>query len=112
MREQDAVQTSEETGHRLRDRWGFRTKVRHTRASQKAQRDEQELAEGHVRVRYAAYLTVSGATEEEVDAAARELEEKASQCRLELERLWGQQEAAFTYTLPLCRGLRGQWPNR
>ena len=34
-----------------------------------------------------------------------EVETQAAQSLLELERLWGQQGPAFTYTLPLCRGL-------
>ena len=35
-----------------------------------------------------------------------EIEHAAQMARLELLRLYGQQEEAFTYTLPLCRGLR------
>ena len=35
-----------------------------------------------------------------------EVEHAAQMARLELLRLYGQQEQAFTYTLPLCRGLR------
>ena len=35
-----------------------------------------------------------------------EIEHAAQMARLELLRLYGQQEGAFTYTLPLCRGLR------
>jgi hypothetical protein len=34
------------------------------------------------------------------------VEQQASQARLQLRRMAGEQEIAFTYTLPMCRGLR------
>ena len=43
---------------------------------------------------------------EELERHCSEIEHAAQMARLELLRLYGQQEEAFTYTLPLCRGLR------
>ena len=39
-------------------------------------------------------------------ASRRRGVEHAARARLELHRMYGQQAAAFTFTLPLCRGLR------
>ena len=39
-------------------------------------------------------------------AACAEVEGIANQSGLELRRLWGEQDIAFTYTLPLGRGVR------
>jgi hypothetical protein len=49
---------------------------------------------------------VSARTSEELERNCSEIEHAAQMARLELLRLYGQQEEAFTYTLPLCRGLR------
>jgi hypothetical protein len=35
----------------------------------------------------------------------RKVEMAANSRQLRLERMWGQQDDALTYTLPLCRGL-------
>ena len=67
---------------------------------------EEELAEGHAAVRFAGYVTVSARGPEELERHCSEIEHAAQMARLELLRLHGQQEQAFTYTLPLCRGLR------
>jgi hypothetical protein len=49
---------------------------------------------------------VSGRNEEELERHCSEIEHAAQMARLELVRLFGMQDAAFTFTLPLCRGLR------
>ena len=64
------------------------------------------LADGHAAVRFAGYVTVSARTSEELERNCSEIEHAAQMARLELLRLYGQQQEAFTYTLPLCRGLR------
>ena len=71
---------------------------------------EEELASGHAAVRFAGYVTVS-VPNTGPDAASklgmtvRKVEMAANSRQLRLERMWGQQEEALTYTLPLCRGL-------
>ena len=69
-------------------------------------RREEELADGHAAVRFAGYVTVSARSDEELERHCSEVEHAAQMARLEPLRLYGQQEEAFTYTLPLCRGLR------
>ena len=77
-----------------------------------ASQRERELAEGHAAVRYAAYVTVSaprdgpGRASRSSSRTSRGSSSRPSAPRLRLERMWGQQAEAFTYTLPLCRGLR------
>ena len=45
-------------------------------------------------------------TLDELEHDCPEIEHAAQMSRLELLRLYGQQAEGFTYTLPLCRGLR------
>ena len=85
---------------------GFIETARGRRQTEAVARREEELADGHAAVRFAGYVTVSARSAEELDRHCSEIEHAAQMARLELLRLYGQQEEAFTYTLPLCRGLR------
>ena len=89
----------------LRSRAGFRTSARRLRERQSVDRRERELADGHADYRLAGYVTVTAGSEEELEAACGEVEQAAQQSFLELRRMYGEQDVAFTYTLPLCRGL-------
>jgi hypothetical protein len=71
-----------------------------------AARREQELADGHADYRLAGYVTVTAGSPDELEAACGEIEQAAQQSFLELRRLHGRQDVAFTWTLPLGRGLR------
>ena len=72
-----------------------------------ATRREAELAAGHGEVRLAGFVTVSGPRPPTICAgpAPRSTSTPPGR-RLELHRMYGQQADAFTFTLPLCRGLR------
>jgi hypothetical protein len=99
------------TNQSMRDRVGQRTTQRDSQKEQATARREQELAQGHAEVRFAAYVTVSvpaGAGDvDELESAVSRVELEAKRAPLRLERMWGQQAEAFTYgALPLCRGLR------
>jgi hypothetical protein len=94
------------TNARLRERAGWRTSARTERETQQAARREAELADGWAPYRYSAYLTVTAGSPEELEEACADVEQHAVNARLQLRRLGGQQGLAFTYTLPLCRGLR------
>jgi CRP-like cAMP-binding protein len=89
-----------------RERQGFMTTARIRRRQQAASRREEELADGHAEMRFAGYLTVSGRSPEELERSASDVEHAAQLARLELQRLYGEQDAGFTFTLPICRGLR------
>jgi hypothetical protein len=90
----------------LRQKAGFAFTARRRRAQEAVSRREQELADGHADYRVAGYVTVTAETEEDLEAACGEVEQAAQQAFLEIRRLYGQQDQAFTWTLPMARGLR------
>ena len=57
-------------------------------------------------MRFAGFVTVSARDGEELERASGEIEHAGQLARLEFQRMYGEQEAAFTNTLPLCRGLK------
>jgi hypothetical protein len=106
IREVEASRTTDLADQELRGRFGFVETARRRRLTEATSRREEELADGHAAVRFAGYVTVSARTSEELDRVCSEIEHAAQMARLQLLRLYGQQEEAFTYTLPLARGLR------
>jgi hypothetical protein len=106
IREVEASRTTDLADQELRGRFGFVETARRRRLSEATSRREEELADGHAAVRFAGYVTVSARAPHELERNCSEIEHAAQMARLELLRLYGQQEEAFTYTLPLCRGLR------
>ncbi len=111
IRRAERAATETATEQNLRARIGQRTSQRQSQRDRAAGQNERELAEGHAAVRYAAYVTVS--VPRDASDALNELESHISRVELEakraplrLERMWGQQAEAFTFALPLCRGLR------
>src|SRR5215472_2601506 len=89
----------------LRQKAGWLPSFRRQREEENVLRAERELADGHASYRFSAYVAVSAHDADELEGACAEVEQAASLARLELERLYAQQELAFTYTLPLCEGL-------
>jgi hypothetical protein len=106
VRRVEASRTADLADAELRRRGGFVSTARHARESEVLARREAELAEGHASFRYSGYVTVSAPSEEELAAACEVVQHAAGQSRLALRRLYGDQAAAYTCTLPLCRGLR------
>lgn len=106
MRKAEAARTAEVADEMQRERQGFMTTARIRRRQQAAARREEELADGHAEMRFAGYVTVSARSATELERTATEVEHAAALSRLELQRLYGEQDAGFTFTLPLGRGLR------
>jgi len=106
IRKAEAARTAEVAEEMQRERQGFMTTARIARRQQAAARKEEELADGHAEMRFAGYVTVSARSAAELERTATEIEHAAALARLELQRLYGEQEAGFTFTLPLGRGLR------
>ena len=106
MRQAEQARTADLADAELRRRGGFLATARRARESELAVRREAELAEGHAAVRFSGFVAVTAPTAEQLAEACDATEQAAGQCRLELRRLYGDQEQAFTYTLPLGRGLR------
>jgi len=106
MREVERDRITDISDQNVRQRAGFRTTRRKEREADNVERREDELSLGHTDFRFSAYVTVTAASEMELDNACGEVEQFAHQSRLELRRLVGEQDVAFTFTLPLCRGLQ------
>jgi hypothetical protein len=106
VRKVEASRTADLADSELRRRGGFVSTARHARESEVLARRESELAEGHASFRYAGFVTISAANEEELATVCDAVQHAAGQSRLALRRLYGDQASAYTCTLPLCRGLR------
>jgi Putative type VII ESX secretion system translocon, EccE len=65
----------------------------------------EELADGHAEVLYAVTVTVTASDLETLDEACQSVDHVAGMASCELRQLEGQQAQAFTWTLPLARGL-------
>lgn len=89
----------------LRARAGFMETARRRRDHEELVHREEELSRGHAECRFSGYVTVTGRTQVELEFAAGEVEQLGFDAGIELRRLYGQQDLAFTYTLPLARGL-------
>jgi Putative type VII ESX secretion system translocon, EccE len=105
-REVEAAITRDRADQELRARFGQSETARQRQAAAATRRRETELAAGHSEVRLSGFVTVTGRDADDLRRACAEVSEQAARARLELHRLYGQQADAFTFTLPLCRGLR------
>ncbi len=106
MRKAEMAQTAELAEEMQRGRQGFMTTARIRRRQQAVSRREEELADGHAEVRSAAFITAYDATVESWQRSKNDVEHAAQLARLELQPLYGEQDAGFANTLPLCWGLR------
>jgi hypothetical protein len=105
-REVEAAVTRDRANRELRRRFGQSETARQRQTEEATARRESELAAGHGEVRLAGFVTVTGRDLDDLHSACAETHEHAARARLELHRMYGQQANAFTFTLPLCRGLR------
>jgi hypothetical protein len=106
IREAEAAITRDRADRALRHRFGQLETARQRQAQEATLQREAELAAGHGEVRLSGFVTVSGRDPDDLRRACAEVLEHAARARLELHRMYGQQADAFTFTLPLCRGLR------
>jgi hypothetical protein len=105
-REAEAARTADLEEEQLRSEHGFVTRARTRRRQEANVRREAELSRGHAELRFAGYVTVTGRNSDDLELACERVEHAAAQAHLELRRMYGQQAAAFTFTLPLGGGLR------
>lgn len=106
QREAEAALTADLADDDVRHRGGFITGFRRQREQENVVRRGEEIADGHASVRFSAYVTVTAATVEQLEEACADVEQRAQQSQLQLRRMVGEQDVAWTYTLPLARGLR------
>ena len=104
-RQVEQARTADLADAELRRRGGFLATARRERESELVLRREAELADGHASFRFSGYVTVTADSAERLREACEATEQAAGQARLDLRRLYGEQERALTFTLPLCRGL-------
>lgn len=105
-RETRAARTAELANAAMRARVGQVTTERTRTEAADVEEREAELVAGHAAYRFSGYVTVSGRSLDELEDACGQVEQAAHRAFLELRRLYGQQDEAFTFTLPLARGLR------
>lgn len=98
--------TRYETDHQVRRRLGQVETTRGRQAFEAVRLRESELASGHAEVRMAGFVTVTAPDLDQLQVACEQVVGHAGRANLELRRLYGHQPEAFTFTLPLCRGLR------
>lgn len=106
IRSVEAARTSAAADEELRQRAGFVTTTRRQREHDSLADHERDLSDGHAFYRFAGFITVTAATRDELTISCGEIEESAGRSFLDIRRLNGEQAHAFTYTLPLCRGLK------
>ncbi|MGH9300574.1 MAG: SCO6880 family protein [Acidimicrobiales bacterium] len=105
VREVEQARVGGMADEELRRRAGFVLTARRRREHEVSARRETELADGHADFRFSGYVTVSAANHDDLEEAGARVEQAGAQARLELRRLYGQQDRAFTWTLPMARGL-------
>lgn len=106
IRQVESARVNDLSDDEVRARAGFLRTARRRREQESLARREEEIADGHAALRFSGYVSVSAASDQELEVACAEVEQAAQRARLVLQRMWGEQELGFTYTLPLCRGLR------
>lgn len=104
-RDLEAAQTAHLSDEMLRAKHGFRTSITSHRQSEAIEQREREFADGHADYRFSGYITVTAPSLDALEVACGEVEQQARNSRLDLRRMDGEQDLAFTYTLPLGRGL-------
>jgi hypothetical protein len=106
LRDAQTARTAQVSDLEIRHKHGFLDTARRQMERIAVQRREEELAAGHQELRFCGYLTVTAPSADELASAVAEVEAKARQAQLDTTRMVGDQARAFTFTLPLCRGLR------
>lgn len=106
IRRVESDRTSAAADEELRNRAGFVTTTRRAREQEALAANERDLADGHAFYRFVGCVTVTADGRDGLERACAEVEEAAGRSLLDLRVLNGQQDIAFTYTLPLCRGVR------
>lgn len=106
IRAVESARTSAAADEELRQRAGFVTTSRRRKEQDSLADHEHDLSEGHAFYRFSGFVTVTASTKDELEHACSDIEEAAGRSFLDIRRLGGEQALAFTYSLPLCRGLK------
>jgi hypothetical protein len=104
-RQVSQARTADIADGELRRRGGFLVTARQAREKEGVEHRDTELADGHAQYRFSGYLTVTADDPHQLRESCAAMEQAAGQARMELRRLFGEQDVAFACTLPLGRGL-------
>jgi hypothetical protein len=108
MREAERRRVSDEASAQTRAKIRQLETSEHRARAEQGDREEREIAGGLSSWRWEAYVcaSVPAGDEDQVDHAIGQIESACTRSFLLPTRLYGEQERAFTWCLPLCRGLR------
>jgi len=104
-REAERARLDDVVDAEMRRRSGFLTTARRVKEQEAVMRREQELTEGHASFRFSGWVTVTASSEEELESHCERLESSAGRAGVCLRKMFGMQDVAWLYTLPLTRGL-------
>jgi hypothetical protein len=104
-REAERARLDDVVDAEMRRRSGFLNTARRAKEQEAVIRREQELTEGHASFRFSGWVTVTGFSEEELESHCERLESSAGRAGVCLRKMFGMQDVAWLYTLPLARGL-------
>lgn len=108
LRQAETTVADDESAESLRWRTGIRTRRRVAKREQANRAREDELADGHIDIRFTGFVSIAVPTDAGVHARHQALDRvraQAARCGLRLEVMHGQQPEGLTFTLPLARGL-------
>jgi len=105
LRQAERARTDRLADDELRRRSGFTMSTRLRRQAEALAQRERELADGHAQYRFAAYVSVAAGDSRELAEECSDLEAAAARAQIELVRCYGDTASAFSWTLPLGRGL-------
>jgi hypothetical protein len=108
MREAERRRVSDEAAAQTRAKMRQIETSEHRARSEQGDREEREIAGGLSSWRWEAYIcaSVPAGDEDAIEGAVGQMESACTRSFLLPTRLYGEQERAFSWCLPLCRGLR------
>lgn len=105
--ERQATKLESDRAHR--EAKGFRVPAGHRRAARAVAEREEELVAGYTELEYAGLVTISAASQADLDRRSAELVQLAAGCAVALEPLNGRHDLAVAACLPLARALSRAW---
>lgn len=90
----------------LRSKAGFLNSATRAHSKSKSELLNYEIARGYETFKYSGYLSVASNTLTGLKNMEAQLELAAVKCGLSLQKLYGKQDEAVSFILPLCRGLK------
>jgi hypothetical protein len=108
MREAERRRVSDESAAQTRAKMRQIETSEHRARAEQGDREEREIAAGYSSWRWEAYICASmpAGDEDAIDHAVGQIESACTRSFLLPTRLYGEQERGFTWSLPVCRGLR------